>query len=513
MSRLLLLLLLCLSLSPSSLVWGAEHTITTTGTYIMEEGENPLVARSKALENAKLQAIEQACVYITSSTTVQNMHLDKDLIQTLAAGNIKTSILEEKSQLLPDNKTLFTIHASCQITILDQDSLQKRIQSIQLDSSYKILAAEHAALQTQSEQLKKSLATNKSKEERDKILLLIAKNETDYLSLLALEQGRNLYLAGEYQAAVTYLDNIIQQNTPHFSAFSYRAAAYAALGRYDQALSDIDFAIALKPDLADNYGIKGHIYDKQGDFTQAIAAYDRAIAIDPKLKLLYLLRGQAYEKQKLYKEAITGYDQALTILPNNSELYARRASCYMFLQEDSKALPDLNKAIQLNPSNDNAYSLRGLLYYSARNYSLALDDFNKALALKPNSTIFHKRGDLYTSNGKYQLAADSYSSALNLDDKYYNSYIGRAHALARLAKFEAALEDCNKALSLQPANDTGYISRGSVYLSLAQHDLTPKDLAQTLHHLALNDFAQALQLNPHNSNLRDFVQQLKQKKI
>ena len=49
------------------------HAITATGEYTMGEAETLLVARERALEDAKRNAAEQVGVYVTSSSTVRNL--------------------------------------------------------------------------------------------------------------------------------------------------------------------------------------------------------------------------------------------------------------------------------------------------------------------------------------------------------------------------------------------------------------------------------------------------------
>ncbi|MDD6128022.1 MAG: hypothetical protein PUB60_07710, partial [Veillonellaceae bacterium] len=88
-SCLVLLLALCMFvMTPAS---ATVRTVTATGEYTMGEAETMLVAKERALEDAKRRAAEQVGVYVTSSSTVENLTLTQDTVTTMTASFLRVT--------------------------------------------------------------------------------------------------------------------------------------------------------------------------------------------------------------------------------------------------------------------------------------------------------------------------------------------------------------------------------------------------------------------------------------
>jgi tetratricopeptide (TPR) repeat protein len=60
-----------------------------------------------------------------------------------------------------------------------------------------------------------------------------------------------------------------------------RGLANKEKGEYDQAISDYNKALELKPNYADAYNNRGIAHDDKGEYDQAISDYDMALKINP----------------------------------------------------------------------------------------------------------------------------------------------------------------------------------------------------------------------------------------
>jgi tetratricopeptide (TPR) repeat protein len=69
---------------------------------------------------------------------------------------------------------------------------------------------------------------------------------------------------------------------PKYNMHGVRAAAYANLGQYDEAIADYDEAIHLTPNAAPLYVYRGMVFASKGDFASALADANAAITLDPK---------------------------------------------------------------------------------------------------------------------------------------------------------------------------------------------------------------------------------------
>jgi superkiller protein 3 len=79
---------------------------------------------------------------------------------------------------------------------------------------------------------------------------------------------------------------------------------------FDQALSEYQKAIEIKPDYAKGYYNIGSVYRQKKKLEEAIASFQKALEINPKYaEAHYALAVIYYEKQE-FKLAIEHFDQA-----------------------------------------------------------------------------------------------------------------------------------------------------------------------------------------------------------
>lgn len=108
-------------------------------------------------------------------------------------------------------------------------------------------------------------------------------------------------------------------------AYNNRGAAYAQLGRYQDAIRDFDETIRLEPGDPAAHANRGFLLLNSGLPEQAIAAFDSAIGLDPAMTGAYRGRGDGYYDLDQYQRAIDDYDRALALggLDPNDEAETR----------------------------------------------------------------------------------------------------------------------------------------------------------------------------------------------
>ncbi|HEY0963980.1 MAG TPA: M48 family metalloprotease [Pseudomonadales bacterium] len=93
----------------------------------------------------------------------------------------------------------------------------------------------------------------------------------------------------------------------------------------------------------------------------------------------------------------------------------------------------------------------------------ALDKVEQAISLVPGEARFHGlRGDIMVYQRRYRAAIDHYDEALERDDSYFDYYLGRGVAYARLDDNRSARTDLERSAELLPTaiamNELGKIS-------------------------------------------------------
>ena len=92
-------------------------------------------------------------------------------------------------------------------------------------------------------------------------------------------------------------------------SFTLRGAALAELGRYQDALAELERAVEVDPDLALVWHELGYVAYKLGDKNRALLALDRAFALEPHTDTLKL-RGQVLRDAGRYQAAEVAFEGA-----------------------------------------------------------------------------------------------------------------------------------------------------------------------------------------------------------
>ncbi len=111
--------------------------------------------------------------------------------------------------------------------------------------------------------------------------------------------GHLLYGLGRYQQALEQVDVLIQIEPRNGIAWSLKGAANIALGHLDQATGDLRSYLALEPGSANAHHSLGKLYQARGELALAAEEYSRALEIDPAfdralidLAIIYMLLDQ-----------------------------------------------------------------------------------------------------------------------------------------------------------------------------------------------------------------------------
>ncbi|MDR4504242.1 MAG: tetratricopeptide repeat protein [Candidatus Scalindua sp.] len=151
--------------------------------------------------------------------------------------------------------------------------------------------------------------------------------------------------------------------------------------RWDEAIAEINKAMALNPEYKDSFYKFGLAHYKGGFYDKAITAYSLSLKLNPNDFRVYCDRGLAYGKNGQYDKAIADYDQAIKLDPKHAKVYVGRGVAFKNKGENEKAIADYTQAIKLNSTYALAYYNRGIAHNQKGDYRNALEDVEKAVDL------------------------------------------------------------------------------------------------------------------------------------
>ncbi len=164
-----------------------------------------------------------------------------------------------------------------------------------------------------------------------------------------LDLGTAALQQGVFDQALSNLNKAIALDSALAEAYYYRAAVYATLGNSPEAIANFSHAIHLRPGDTTAYYNRGLLYSYDADYRGAIADFSTAIRLNENYPLAYIARAETYEKTGQVDSALADYETYIKICPTNeSEQRAKIAELIGFLKSGARVngLADAKAAVE-----------------------------------------------------------------------------------------------------------------------------------------------------------------------
>lgn len=214
--------------------------------------------------------------------------------------------------------------------------------------------------------------------------LVIKSKET--MDAACQDMARAVTLGSE-KARVAFDDNFCWNTAlQHYK----EGVSKITLRKYDEAVKELDLAIAICPDSGSYYSKRGQAYLALGNKTKAFEDFSKAMEISPKSADAYYQMGVYYFNQDDFDKAFDYLTKAIEIMPSY-DAYMYRAQCCERKNQMTSAIYDYTQAISMRVSDPEAYYRRGLIERDMKDSAKACKDFAKASQLgNPDATEYLK---------------------------------------------------------------------------------------------------------------------------
>jgi spermidine synthase len=194
---------------------------------------------------------------------------------------------------------------------------------------------------------------------------------------------------------------------------------YLTEGRFEEALANLERALALRPDLPDPHVTMGELYLRWGKPSEALQYFLDAREILPDNAGILFLLGNTYSALKRNGEARETYEKAVKLDPDDYGIRNALGSAYLSEGRIAEARREYEKAIELFPTRPYAICNLGYAYAAERNWERAIEYYKQCLQVSPAFFLAYVHmGDALQQLGHEQEAIRAWEAALSINPQH-----------------------------------------------------------------------------------------------
>jgi tetratricopeptide (TPR) repeat protein len=240
--------------------------------------------------------------------------------------------------------------------------------------------------------------------------------------------------------------------------YNYRASLLLAVGRVEEAQSDIKQALTLAPRNGLALSLQSLIAVVQNQPDKALSLAQQAVAAAPDSVSVRIALSYAWQANFNLSQALTAAQDATRLDPKAALAWARTAELWLSQGYLAEALDAAKRAEALNPHEVRVQTILGFAYLSQIRIAQARATFEQAIALNSSDPLPRlglglakiRGGDLTDGRKEIEIAA-----ALDPDNALIRSYLGKAYYEEKRDAKAAIQFDLAK--KLDPNDPTPYL--------------------------------------------------------
>ncbi len=158
---------------------------------------------------------------------------------------------------------------------------------------------------------------------------------------------------GEFERAIDVYRNGLKYNPNDTALREALALLLLQLHRVDEAITELEQAVKIKPDSA-SYCNLGIAWGQKGQIDKAAEYYTKSIQIEPGNAKAHYNLGNLYLAQQKLNKAIVEYREAIRAMPDYVLAHNMLASVLLQTGQIDEAVMEFQQAVKIDPNNKDA---------------------------------------------------------------------------------------------------------------------------------------------------------------
>ncbi|MEZ6095365.1 MAG: tetratricopeptide repeat protein [Pirellulaceae bacterium] len=312
-------------------------------------------------------------------------------------------------------------------------------------------------------------------------------------------RGTTFYELGQFDLARREFEIATSLRPDHAGSWIWSAAVASRLENWNEAIQDLQRAIACRPSSAkqyqqlgrpvankaiehfskmiergvsevENHRARGLAYHFLGEVAPAINDYSFVLENDREDLETRVRRGQLLQRIGEHENAVKDFTFVIHRDKVHHLVRYFRALSNSALGDLTAATSDILKSIKLAPKHAKYHILRGELVMKEGRFRRAIRCFDRAMAIDPqNSTCRRLKGHALMEINQMDIAMNELNRAAELDAESGEPLVSKGQWLLKSGKFLEATKEFERAIVCNPKILKGYLGKASALIALNRH--------------------------------------------